>query len=88
MSTETPLDLKKTINLPKTGFAQKANLTSQDLATVADKLTFTPAAGGTGGRGTTGTTTKTTLKGLINVNTAPREVLGESPPSPQDFRGR
>ena len=26
MSTETPLDLKKTINLPKTGFAQKANL--------------------------------------------------------------
>jgi isoleucyl-tRNA synthetase len=26
MSTETPLELKKTINLPKTGFAQKANL--------------------------------------------------------------
>ncbi|MEJ7616427.1 MAG: class I tRNA ligase family protein [Pyrinomonadaceae bacterium] len=26
MSTETPLDLKKTINLPKTSFAQKANL--------------------------------------------------------------
>ena len=26
MSTETPLDLKKTINLPKTGFSQKANL--------------------------------------------------------------
>ncbi len=26
MATETPLDLKKTINLPKTGFAQKANL--------------------------------------------------------------
>ena len=26
MSTETPLDLKKTINLPKTAFAQKANL--------------------------------------------------------------
>src|SRR5919199_6204909 len=26
MSTETPLDLKKTVNLPKTGFAQKANL--------------------------------------------------------------
>jgi isoleucyl-tRNA synthetase len=26
MSTETPLDLKKTVNLPRTGFAQKANL--------------------------------------------------------------
>ncbi|HKS30628.1 MAG TPA: isoleucine--tRNA ligase [Pyrinomonadaceae bacterium] len=26
MSTETPLDLKKTVNLPKTGFSQKANL--------------------------------------------------------------
>jgi isoleucyl-tRNA synthetase len=26
MSTETPLELKKTINLPRTGFAQKANL--------------------------------------------------------------
>ncbi len=26
MATETPLDLKKTVNLPKTGFAQKANL--------------------------------------------------------------
>ncbi|HYE13793.1 MAG TPA: isoleucine--tRNA ligase [Pyrinomonadaceae bacterium] len=26
MSTETPLDLKSTVNLPKTGFAQKANL--------------------------------------------------------------
>ncbi len=26
MSTETPLELKKTINLPKTNFAQKANL--------------------------------------------------------------
>src|SRR5918993_490681 len=26
MSTETPLELKKTVNLPKTGFAQKANL--------------------------------------------------------------
>jgi len=26
MSTETPLDLKKTVNLPKTAFAQKANL--------------------------------------------------------------
>src|SRR5918911_5157570 len=26
MSTEAPLDLKKTVNLPKTGFAQKANL--------------------------------------------------------------
>ncbi len=26
MSTETPLDLKKTVNLPKTNFAQKANL--------------------------------------------------------------
>ncbi|HMF57591.1 MAG TPA: isoleucine--tRNA ligase [Pyrinomonadaceae bacterium] len=26
MSTETPLDLKKTINLPKTNFGQKANL--------------------------------------------------------------
>ncbi len=26
MSTQTPLELKKTVNLPKTGFAQKANL--------------------------------------------------------------
>ena len=32
MSTETPLDLKKTINLPKTGFAQKANLTQAEPA--------------------------------------------------------
>ncbi|HXG67857.1 MAG TPA: isoleucine--tRNA ligase, partial [Blastocatellia bacterium] len=30
MSTETPLDLKATINLPKTGFAQKANLTQRE----------------------------------------------------------
>ena len=26
MSTQAPLELKKTVNLPKTGFAQKANL--------------------------------------------------------------
>ena len=26
MSTETPLELKKTVNLPRTGFAQKANM--------------------------------------------------------------
>src|ERR671915_925824 len=26
MSTETPLELKRTVNLPKTAFAQKANL--------------------------------------------------------------
>ena len=32
MSTETPLDLKKTINLPKTAFAQKANLTQSEPA--------------------------------------------------------
>src|ERR1700741_4459505 len=32
MSTETPLDLKKTINLPQTGFAQKANLTQSEPA--------------------------------------------------------
>jgi isoleucyl-tRNA synthetase len=30
MSTETPLDLKKTINLPKTDFAQKANLAQSE----------------------------------------------------------
>ena len=30
MSTETPLDLKRTINLPKTGFAQKANLAQSE----------------------------------------------------------
>jgi isoleucyl-tRNA synthetase len=30
MSTETPLDLKATINLPKTNFAQKANLTGRE----------------------------------------------------------
>lgn len=32
MSTETPLDLKKTINLPKTGFSQKANLAQSEVA--------------------------------------------------------
>lgn len=32
MSTEAPLDLKKTINLPKTGFAQKANLAQSEPA--------------------------------------------------------
>jgi isoleucyl-tRNA synthetase len=32
MSTETPLDLKKTINLPKTAFSQKANLTQSEPA--------------------------------------------------------
>ncbi len=32
MSTETPFDLKKTINLPKTGFAQKANLAQSEPA--------------------------------------------------------
>lgn len=30
MSTETPLDLKKTVNLPKTAFAQKANLSQSE----------------------------------------------------------
>jgi isoleucyl-tRNA synthetase len=30
MSTETPLDLKTTVNLPKTSFAQKANLTQRE----------------------------------------------------------
>src|SRR5215210_7059897 len=30
MSTETPFDLKATINLPKTDFAQKANLTERE----------------------------------------------------------
>ena len=32
MATETVLDLKKTINLPKTGFAQKANLAQSEPA--------------------------------------------------------
>ena len=32
MSTETPLDLKKTINLPKTAFSQKANLAQTEPA--------------------------------------------------------
>jgi isoleucyl-tRNA synthetase len=32
MSTETPFDLKKTVNLPKTGFSQKANLTQSEPA--------------------------------------------------------
>jgi isoleucyl-tRNA synthetase len=32
MSTETPLDLKKTVNLPKTNFAQKANLAQTEPA--------------------------------------------------------
>src|SRR5437879_4665463 len=30
MSTETPLDLKMTVNLPKTGFSQKANLAQSE----------------------------------------------------------
>ena len=30
MSTETPLDLKKSINLPQTGFSQKANLAQSE----------------------------------------------------------
>jgi isoleucyl-tRNA synthetase len=32
MSTQAPLDLKKTVNLPKTGFAQKANLAQSEPA--------------------------------------------------------
>src|SRR5918992_3183268 len=32
MSTETPLDLKKTVNLPKTAFGQKANLAQSEPA--------------------------------------------------------
>ena len=32
MSTETPLDLKKTVNLPKTPFSQKANLAQAEPA--------------------------------------------------------
>jgi isoleucyl-tRNA synthetase len=32
MSTETPFDLKKTVNLPQTGFSQKANLTQSEPA--------------------------------------------------------
>ncbi len=32
MSTETPLDLKKTVNLPKTAFSQKANLSQSEPA--------------------------------------------------------
>ncbi|MFN2455644.1 MAG: isoleucine--tRNA ligase [Pyrinomonadaceae bacterium] len=32
MATETPLDLKKTVNLPKTNFAQKANLAQAEPA--------------------------------------------------------
>ncbi len=32
MSTETPFDLKKTVNLPKTDFSQKANLTQSEPA--------------------------------------------------------
>src|SRR5262245_28174216 len=32
MSTETPLDLKKTVNLPKTNFSQKANLSQSEPA--------------------------------------------------------
>src|SRR5688572_33255157 len=32
MSTETPLELKKTINLPKTAFSQKANLAQSEVA--------------------------------------------------------
>ena len=32
MSTETPLDLKRTVNLPKTAFSQKANLSQSEPA--------------------------------------------------------
>jgi len=32
MSTQAPLELKKTVNLPKTGFAQKANLPQNEPA--------------------------------------------------------
>ena len=32
MSTETPLDLKRTVNLPKTAFGQKANLAQSEPA--------------------------------------------------------
>src|SRR5688500_7741778 len=32
MSTETPLDLKKTVNLPKSNFSQKANLAQSEPA--------------------------------------------------------
>ncbi|MDT7781257.1 MAG: isoleucyl-tRNA synthetase, partial [Acidobacteriota bacterium] len=32
MSTQAPLELKRTVNLPKTGFAQKANLGQTELA--------------------------------------------------------
>ncbi len=32
MATETPLDLKKTVNLPQTGFSQKANLAQNEPA--------------------------------------------------------
>src|SRR5919199_661573 len=35
MSTETPLELKKTINLPKTAFAQKASLAQSEPARLA-----------------------------------------------------
>ena len=35
MSTDTPLELKKTINLPKTAFAQKANLAQGEPARLA-----------------------------------------------------
>jgi isoleucyl-tRNA synthetase len=30
MTTEAPFDLKATVNLPKTSFAQKANLTQRE----------------------------------------------------------
>ena len=32
MTTQAPLELKKTVNLPKTGFAQKANLPQNEPA--------------------------------------------------------
>jgi type II secretory pathway component PulK len=71
--------------------ANKGGLSSQDLATVADKLTFqvsataavtntgrtsTSSGGNKTGNSSSGSgSTSTTLKGLININTAPREVL-------------
>jgi type II secretory pathway component PulK len=56
-------------------FAQKAGLSSQDIRPIADRLSFPVATAAAAGGGSTSTTTSNSTPGLINVATAPREVL-------------
>lgn len=56
-------------------FAQKAGLTAQDIRPVADRLSFPVTATTVSNGTTTTTTTSNSTPGLINVATAPQEVL-------------